>query len=155
VTDLQVPAWVSRFASEAATPLDNARSQARTVVDPAILELARVRIATLLQHHSATVRSCSPEAAAAGLSDAKLAAVDRWPSSPLFSETDRACLALAELFVIDVSAADDPVVRNVLAALGPAGLYGFVQALWVFDMTLRLEMSLEAVAVAAGDEEAL
>ena len=63
----------------------------------------------------------------------------------MFSATDRACIALAEQFVIDVSGVTDDDVARVLDALGPVGLYGFVLALYVFDMTQRLELSLGAV----------
>ncbi len=145
--------WVSRYAPDAAEPLAAAQLRTATVVDPAIVELTRLRIAMLLSNRGALRRDRNPAAVAAGLTEDKVGALAAWPSSPLFSETDRACLGLAEQFVIDVSSVSDSLVAHVLEALGPAGLYGYVQALWVLDMTQRLELSMNAAAAAASTEE--
>lgn len=144
----EIPRWVAEYAPDAAAHLTKVKALSASVIDPVVLELVRLRIATLLGNDSGLAVG-TPESLVGGLVDAKIAALSQWPTSPLFSATDRACLALAEQFVIDVSGVTDQDVSAVLEALGPAGLYGFVQALYIFDMTQRLEMSLEAPSAAS------
>ncbi len=144
VTDL-----VAAYAPPAAAALADACDLAATVTDPRRAELARLRIAMLLGNERA-LAARSPAAVEAGLSEETIEALTRWPSSDLFDETDRACLGLAEQFVIDVSGVTDRDVQPVLDGLGPQGLYGFVQSLWVSDMTQRLEMTLGGVAERIG-----
>src|SRR5579859_7741688 len=75
-------------------------------VDPVLCELARLRIATLLGFEAGlTVRSL--QAQEAGLVEDKIAVLSSWPTSPLFSARERACIALAEQFVIDVNGVTD------------------------------------------------
>ncbi len=143
------PDLVAAYAPSAAAALADARNLAATVTDVRRVELARLRIAMLLGNRQA-LATRSPAAIEAGLSEEAIAALPRWPSSDLFDETDRACLALAEQFVIDVSGVSDRDVQPVLDGLGPQGLYGFVQSLWVSDMTQRLEMALGCVAERIG-----
>jgi len=142
---VDLPAWVSALAPEAAAPLAGAAALATEVVDPVLTELARIRISQLLGDATAGAHP-DPAALAAGLDEATIAELRQWPTSVRFGERERACLGLAEQFVIDVGGVTDDDVARVLAALGPAGLYGFVQALYVFDMTRRLQMSLGALA---------
>lgn len=132
---------LAAHAPQAASALDEARDLAATVADPRRAELARLRIAMLLGHDRA-LTARSPAAVEAGLSEDTVGALANWPSSDLFDDTDRACLGLAEQFVIDVSGVTDRDVQPVLEGLGPQGLYGFVQSLWVSDMTQRLELAL-------------
>src|SRR5262249_6901516 len=68
---------------------------------------------------------------------AKVAALPAWPKSPLFAERDRACLAFAEQFVLDVSAVSADQRAALSAALG-SGAAGFVQSLYAIDFELRL-----------------
>jgi hypothetical protein len=144
VSQVVVPDWVSEYAPDAAAHLSRAQSVLPDQVGPVILELARLRIASLLRNESALSRR-APESVSAGLTEEMVEAIAQWPTSELFSEGDRACLALAEQFVIDVGGVSGEDVARVLAVLGPPGLYGFVQALYLFDMTQRLELSLGAV----------
>jgi hypothetical protein len=122
-------------AAEAGAFLDEAWRLVGGTVDPRRAELARLRIAGLLGD-----RPTPSEAVSA----AEVAELSRWPTSGRFDPVDRACLALAEQFVIDVSGVTDAEIGPVLQALGPEGLYRFVQALWLFDMTCRLDMALPA-----------
>lgn len=137
----QVSQVVERYAAGAAAELEEARRLAGTVVEPRIVLLARLRIAMLLGNRQVPA-DLSAACLEAGLAEEVIGSISMWPSSPLFSDAERACLALAEQFVVDVSGVSDGDVAPVLAALGPAGLYGFVQALWVFDMSQRLELAL-------------
>jgi hypothetical protein len=128
VSNVTVRKWLQEMAPGAADHLADARRLAASLPDAELVELARCRVRDLL---------------APGASE-KAAALRHWPTSPLVSKTERACLGLAEQFVIDVSAVGDADTEPVLEALGPAGLYGFVQALWVIDMSERLERCLGA-----------
>src|SRR5262249_30897644 len=85
----------------------------------------------------------------AGLTEEKISELPRWPTSAAFSATERACLGLAEQYVIDVSAVSDADTEPVLELVGAAGLYGFVQALWVLDESIRLDLALAAALGAA------
>jgi alkylhydroperoxidase family enzyme len=121
-------------AAIAADPLrafDVVRASARAAVDPELYELARARIGALL--------AIDPPRAERGLprASAKLAELSSWPTSPLFSERERACLAFAEQFVLDVSGVSDEQRGALQAALG-AEAAPFVQALYVIDFELRL-----------------
>jgi alkylhydroperoxidase family enzyme len=125
---------------------------AQTIVDPILVELARLRIASLLGNEAAlSVRS--EAATSAGLSEAKIQAIAQWPTSPLYDEGERATLALTEQFVIDVGGITDEQTQSVLDAIGPAGLQGLVQALYVHDMSQRLEMSLSRALHPANPSE--
>ena len=74
VSQVAIPGWVREHAPDAAPHLLRAETLAATVVDPAVLELARLRIATLLRNRAAlAVRS--PQAASAGLTEEKIAAI--------------------------------------------------------------------------------
>jgi alkylhydroperoxidase family enzyme len=101
-------------------------------IDPDLLELCRLRIAMLLGDDA--------ELAAHNLDDAVVRALPAWPSSPLFSPAQRACLAFTEQFVIDVAAMDDALVDGVTAELGGDGLSSFVNALLVIEQRQRLHL---------------
>jgi alkylhydroperoxidase family enzyme len=115
------------------------------LVDPVILELCRLRVAQ--------IHGCEPElrlryrpALDAGLSEEKIAAIADASHSPLFGESERACLAFAELFAIDPHAIDDEDAARVVAALGDAGTVALVEALALFDgfARFRLVFGVEA-----------
>jgi len=89
---------------------------ARAAVDPALLGLCAARIAWLL-----------------GAED-----VTELPTQ--LSDTDRACLAFTEQFVVDVAAMDDATVGAVLDVLGADGLVNFTNALLVVEQRIRLQL---------------
>jgi alkylhydroperoxidase family enzyme len=103
----------------------------------AILELCQARMASLLGARTPRVQTYAEVA--------KLAAVDRWPDSPLFDEAERACLAFAELWVVQVSSISDEDAARVRGALGDAAFHAFVNGLLALDQQLRLELGLLAV----------
>lgn len=113
------------------------RAAATATVTPRIAELCRLRIAML--HAWAP----EPTTGSDGVSPAEVAALGDWPTSDFFDERDRACLALAEQFVIDVSATTDDQVAAVAAHMDPGELYGFVHALLALDETLRLRVAID------------
>ena len=122
---------------EAAALLAIANAHAWSAIPPTLLELVRLRIASLTGNQ-AGLRRRSYAALAAGLSDAKIGQISNYPTSPEFSGVERECLA--EQFVIDVRS----LTENNLALLRPhfpaEKLPEFVMALYVTECTQRLEM---------------
>jgi alkylhydroperoxidase family enzyme len=109
--------------------------------DPVLLELARLRIATLLGSAQESMGHSS-RAAAAGLTDAKIASLAAWPTSPLFTSCERACLALAEQFVMDANGVTDELVAGVTEHLGGTGCYAFIEAVSVLETFQRACLTL-------------
>jgi alkylhydroperoxidase family enzyme len=110
-------------------------------VSPVTLELCRLRMATLLRSEAALAER-TPAARAAGLDEARIATLASWPTAPGFSDEERACLAFAELWVIDPHAITDDDAAAVLDALGPAGMITFTTALGVWDGQHRFDNAL-------------
>lgn len=122
--------------------LDALRDATWATVDPVILELCRLRIATLLGcDHELHTRM--PRATQAGLDEAKIAELGRWPTSSLYSEWERTCLTLCEQFVLDVSGIDDELALAVGDRLGPQGLRDLLTALLVVEQRQRLRLAWE------------
>ena len=109
--------------------------------DPVVLELARLRIATLLGARGELARRTA-SARDAGLTEAKIDALPSWPTSPLFDARERACLALTEQFVMDANGVTDEQVADVTEHLGAEGCYAFVQAVSVLETFQRACLTL-------------
>jgi hypothetical protein len=109
--------------------------------DPVLLELCRLRMATILAYAAEQTRRTA-RARAAGLDDAKVAELPSWPTSPRFSALERACLALAEQFVIDANGVTEAHVAEVAALLGSERCYAFVQALSAIETFQRACLTL-------------
>ena len=114
--------------------------------DPVLLELCRLRMATLLTYPAEQARR-TERARAAGLDEAKVTELPSWPTSPSFDPRERACLALAEQFVIDANGVTDEHVADVTTPMGPEGCYAFVQALSAIETFQRacLALGIESV----------
>jgi alkylhydroperoxidase family enzyme len=114
--------------------------------DPVVLELARLRIATLLGAKGELARR-TPSARDAGVTEAKIGALPSWPTSPLFDARERACLAFAEQFVMDANGVTDEQVADVTEHLGAGPCYAFVQAVSVLETFQRacLTLGIEGV----------
>ncbi len=106
-----------------------------------LLELARLRIATLLRNTDELDRR-SARARVAGLAEPKVEALAAWPASPLFTACERACLALTEQFVMDANGVTESQVAEVAKHLGPAGCYAFVQAVSALETFQRACLTL-------------
>ena len=127
---------------EVAEHLAEAHEAAWAAVDPVLLELCRLRVATLLGCE--TERAARTQAAMeAGLDEATIGELSAWPTSARFGGRERACLALCEQFVIDVASVDDQLARSVADHLGPEGLRSFVTALLVVEQRQRLRLAWE------------
>jgi hypothetical protein len=113
-----------------------------SIVDPVVLELCRLRIATLLgcefEQHRRTEAAIS-----SGLEEATIAELSAWPTSPRFGPRDRACLAFCEQFVIDVAGISDDLAAAVADQLGPHAFRNFVAALLVVEQRQRLRLAWE------------
>ncbi|HEX5066393.1 MAG TPA: carboxymuconolactone decarboxylase family protein [Myxococcota bacterium] len=111
------------------------------LVDPVILELCRLRIAQL-HGCEAELRVRYQPALDAGLTEEKIAALADAGDSPLYSDAERACVALAELFAMDPHAITDADATRVVAVLGDAGTVALVEALALFDGFTRFRLML-------------
>jgi alkylhydroperoxidase family enzyme len=121
--------------TDALAALDAAHRAAWNTTDRALLAICRDRIAMLLGH-APTLDT---------LSDADRAALRDWPASERFSPRDRAALAFAEQYVIDVASLTDVQAHELRAHLGDDGLATFVNALLVIEQRMTLELAFEAV----------
>ncbi len=80
-----------------------------------------------------------------GLPKEKLAALDNWAASDVFSPLERAALEFTEQFVISVSTVSDEQVEALRAQLGDEKTYAFAAAVYVIEMSERLRMVSGAV----------
>ena len=135
---------LDRYAPDVSGAISDFHQEIWRTVDPVLLELARLRIAMLLDDASALARR-APAQLVPGLDEAKLADLGNWPSSPRFTELERACLALTEQFVGDVANVQQEDVDAVLAHLSPAQCYSFVMALLALDEHQRLSLAMRRV----------
>lgn len=104
--------------------------------DPVVLELCRLRIAGLLRFGPG-LEVRSEAARATGLDEARIAALASWPTSPLFSDAERACLALAEQFVMDANGVTDELVDDVLRHWSAADCHTLANAISAFETFQR------------------
>jgi alkylhydroperoxidase family enzyme len=132
---------LSRQWPEAFVALAGLVGAAWDEADPVLLELCRLRMATLLRYTSEGARR-STRARLAGVTEEKVANLAQWPTSPLFTERERACLALTEQFVIDANGVTDAHVNAITDHLGPRGCFGFVQALSALETFQRACLTL-------------
>jgi alkylhydroperoxidase family enzyme len=111
--------------------LVSAYEAAREAIDPDLFDKVRIRVAMLL--------GCSAELAddPTGLA----AILPSWPTSPAFSARDRACLAYAEQFVVDVASMPDHLVEDVTRELGDTALIDFTHALLTIEQRQRLTLT--------------
>ena len=120
--------------------LDEMHQAAWSIVDPIVLELCRLRIATLLGCEVEQQVRSEP-AIAAGLDEATIAELAAWPRSERFGPRERACLAFCEQFVIDVAGMNDDTALAVSTELGPHAFRAFVAGLLVVEQRQRLRLA--------------
>ncbi len=124
---------------DVAAGLADAHRGAWAVVDPRLLELCRLRVAMLLGcQDELTVRTPG-----AGLGETEVAELAAWPTSPRFDDRDRAVLAFAEQYVIDVASLGDDLAAAVAGHLGPDGLVDLASGLLVIEQRQRLRLAWE------------
>lgn len=113
-----------------------AHQAAWAATSPRLLELCRLRIASLL--------GCTAEldvrTPGAGIDVEVVSNLASWPTDPHFDAADRACLAFTEHYVLDVASIDDDTVAAVRDQLGEEGVQNFVSALLVVEQRIRLRL---------------
>lgn len=129
------PTELRALAPDAFEAFERVIATAAGAVDPTRLVLARARIAGLLGIDLAV--GSQPAEAGDRLMD-----LASWPTSPRYDEIDRACLAVVEQFILDVSAMTDEHRRSLTDALGEQAAT-FVQALYTIDYELRAGAAFE------------
>jgi alkylhydroperoxidase family enzyme len=139
-----------QFAPEASTVIARLMAKLWGVTDPELLELVRARISQLLRNESVLTAERIPSA--------KLVALSQWPTSPLFSATERTVLGFTEQFIMDVAGVSAEQRSSLGEHLDPAELGGFVTALYLLDYGQRTQMALDrlfpgsrSAALAPGD----
>ncbi len=132
---------LSALCPEATSALADVVAATWEETDPVLLELARLRIAKLLGYTAELARR-SAGARETGLTEEKEADLAAWPTSPLFTARERACLTLVEQFVIDANGVTDAQVADVTEHLGAAGCYAFVEAVSVLEAFQRACLTL-------------
>jgi alkylhydroperoxidase family enzyme len=107
-------------------------------VDPALLELCRIRIATLVGSET-DLQVRDPRA---GLDPEKVAALTSWPTSDRFTEGDRAALAFAEQYVLDAHGVTDAQTEELHRLFTPPQLAALTTAIATFDALARVRTIL-------------
>jgi alkylhydroperoxidase family enzyme len=111
------------------------------VIDPRVLELCRLRIATIL--------GCAAERAIrfgdgadAGVTEADVAALPQWPNSPAFTDGERACIAFAEQYVMDPHGLTDEHFAALHASFDEPAMATLSLAVAMFDALTRFRLAL-------------
>ena len=112
-----------------------------TILDPSVLELCRLRVATLLACETeARVRFV--EAAEHGLTEAKISVLPHYGTSPLFSDLERRCLAYVEQYVLDPHAIEDRDFGLLREHLSEQQIAALTLAAAMFDALTRFRLGL-------------
>ena len=129
------PVAYERFRALYATLWDG------VAIDPATLELCRLRIATLL---GARGERCIRWSAArdAGCTEAQVNALPGWPESLLFTDAQRLCLQFAEMYVLDPHSVRDEDFVDLRAHLDAPAIAKLTLAVAVFDALARFRLAL-------------
>ena len=112
------------------------------LLDPALLELLRARVAQI--HGAPLPDLCEAmRSARAALDPGRLRALDAWWRSDAFDPTERACLRFAEQFALDPGGITDGEAAAVVEALGEPGAVALVELLALLDGFSRFARILE------------
>ncbi len=114
----------------------------RSELDARLLEYCRLRTATILGNERAWSEPRSAAAVDAGLDESLVADLSRWPTHPGFDAAAKACLGLAEQYVIDIHGVTDQQVAEVAGHIGPDGVITLTTALAIWDNTHRFDNAL-------------
>ncbi len=114
----------------------------KSSLDPRILELCRLRTATLLRNRHAWDEPRSPAAVAAGLDEAMVQDLALWVTDDRFDAATKTCLKLAEQYVLDVHGITDEQVTEVAAAIGSDGVVTLTTALATWEISHRFDNAL-------------
>jgi hypothetical protein len=112
----------------------------KRLAPPALLQLVQLRVRQM--HGLALGRTRMSEALEAGWDESRVAQLDTWWKSARFDATERACLRLAEQFVLDAKGISEAEIAPVRAELGDAAVVALVEALATFDGFTRFQKML-------------
>jgi alkylhydroperoxidase family enzyme len=121
--------------------------------DPVVLDLCRLRIAALLGDADQQ-RLRHDTAVAAGLSEEQVAALPLHHRSALFTDHQRACLAYAEQYVVDVHGITDADAERVRQGMDDAQFVTFTIALGMFEGIGRMRLALGTSETSSGSSTA-
>jgi alkylhydroperoxidase family enzyme len=107
------------------------------------LELCRLRMAQLL---GAVAEMGWRLGSVPPTFESKVARLSLWPTDPSFSALDRACLAFAEQFLMDVQALDDATCEAVSTRVGDAGLTTLAIGVGLAEGLIRAAVVLGAAS---------
>ncbi len=102
------------------------------------LEACRLRMAQLLGATTALAETATDTET----DDELLDRLPSWPHDPFFDDGERACLELAEQWVIDPHGIDETMLGAVTDAIGPDGVLYLTTALAVWDNQHRFDNAL-------------
>ncbi len=119
----------------------------KRLAPPVILQLVQLRVRQM--HGLELGGERMSEALDAGWDESRIAELDAWWKSARFDAAERACLRLAEQFVLDAKGISDDEVGPVRAALDDATVVALVEALAIFDGFARFQKML-GIAPASG-----
>jgi alkylhydroperoxidase family enzyme len=111
-------------------------------IDPATLELCRLRIATLLGVKGERCVRWSI-ARDTGCTEAQVNALPSWPESPLFTSAQRLCLQFAEQYVLDPHSFRDEDFADLREHLDAPAVAKLMLAVAVFDALARFRLALD------------
>lgn len=114
----------------------------QSALDARILEYCRLRTATLLGNTRAWEEPRSPAAVAAGLDESVVARLSHWPTDSGFGGAAKACLGLAEQYVLDVHGITDAQVSDVGSHIGADGVVTLTTALAIWELTHRFDNAM-------------
>ena len=117
-------------------------------LDPVVVELCRLHVARMVESDFDQALRYGP-ARAAGLTEAKIAALSDYPTSPLFDARERIILEFAEQWVIQSSSITDDDVARLQTVLSAEEFMYFCKALSVIDQFARANSAFRLAAPAA------
>ncbi len=147
--DERVFARLRELGPEAAAELAQLNETAWEATDPALLELCRRRVQAMLG--GGARGDDAQRARAAGLGEAKLAALDGWRDSELFTARERAHLDFTEQFVTSVGSVSGEQVEQLLRHGDERAVYSFTAALYVVELTERVTLAARATLLRRGE----
>lgn len=121
---------VAALAPDVFAALDGIQAATDAALPHSVVALCRARMAMLL---GVPITSAG---------EPKVAMLAQWPTSGRFDERERACLAVAEQFVMDVTAVSQEHIDAVLAHFTPPEAVALLHMLWFEEAMLRLGLVL-------------
>jgi alkylhydroperoxidase family enzyme len=111
------------------------------VIDPRILELCRLRIATILGSNAERAIRFG-DGVAAGVAEIDVAELPHWPTSRSFTGGERACIAFAEQYVMDPHELTDAHFGALHEHLDAPAIATLTLAVAMFDALTRFRLAL-------------